>query len=228
MIHQHIFAAPKPGLSVQAFQQYWLEVHAVKYASKIPQIKKYKIGTHEPVATPFHPTPWEGIAEIWLRNDEEQLASLQTPEFLQGARLDEPNWAAFWLSQGLDTDMHMVQGTSDDHPAVKVIVLSKRTGGLKLEDYRRQMLDLAAVLTLPGLERVRQGFTRDGWYELGEPRFDGAAHYWFENTQALAAAMACPAAHAFASETLPRCCEPRYLFAMPVTEHWVIGPQERE
>lgn len=228
MIHQHIFAAPKPGMTAQAFQQYWLEVHAVKYASKIPQIKKYKIDTRDPGETPFHPTPWEGIAEIWLRNDEEQLASLQTPEFLQGARLDEPNWAAFWLSQVLDTDTHIVQGVSDDTPAVKVLVLSKRANGLKLEDYRRQMLDLSAGLKLPGLTKVWQCFTRDGWYEMGEPRFDGAAHYWFPDRDALKEAMASPTAQAFANNLLPRCCEPRYLFAMPVTEHWVIGPVARE
>ena len=39
---------------------------------------------------------WSGVAEIWLANEEEQLASLQTPEFLKGARADEPKWAAFW------------------------------------------------------------------------------------------------------------------------------------
>jgi hypothetical protein len=228
MIHQHIFASPKPGMTAQAFQQYWLEVHAVKYASKIPQIKKYKIDTRDPGETPFHPMPWEGIAEIWLRNDEEQLASMQTPEFLQGARLDEPNWAAFWNTQALDTDTQVVRGAADESSGVKLVVLSKRTGSLKLKDYRQQMLDSAAELKLPGLTLVWQCFTRDGWYEVGEPRFDGAAHYWFEDREALVAAMSSSACQTLVGETLPRCCEPRYLFAMPVTEHWVIGPQARE
>ena len=43
MIHQMIFAAPKPGMTEQEFCDYWLDVHAVKFASKIPQIRKYKI-----------------------------------------------------------------------------------------------------------------------------------------------------------------------------------------
>jgi EthD domain len=41
MIHQLIFAHPKPGMSEKDFQDYWVNVHAVNYASKIPQIKKY-------------------------------------------------------------------------------------------------------------------------------------------------------------------------------------------
>ena len=45
MIHQHIFASPKPGMSEAEFQDYWLHVHAVNYASRIEQIKRYKIDT---------------------------------------------------------------------------------------------------------------------------------------------------------------------------------------
>ena len=53
MIHQLIFAHPKPGMSESDFQRYWKEVHAVQYASKIPQIKKYMIDCR----IPFGPEP---------------------------------------------------------------------------------------------------------------------------------------------------------------------------
>ena len=43
MIHQHILAAPRPGMSEFDFQDYWRYVHALKFARKIPQIKKYKL-----------------------------------------------------------------------------------------------------------------------------------------------------------------------------------------
>ena len=49
MIHQLIFAHPKPGMSEQEFQDYWVDVHAVQYASKIPQIRKYLIDTRIPL-----------------------------------------------------------------------------------------------------------------------------------------------------------------------------------
>lgn len=96
MIHQLIFAHPKPGMSEKQFQDYWVNVHAAKFASKIPQIKKYLIDTRIPFGEEPADPRFSGIAEIWLNNEEDQLASLQTPEFLQGARMDEPNWAAFW------------------------------------------------------------------------------------------------------------------------------------
>src|SRR5579883_330124 len=110
MIHQFIFAGPKPGLTAVAFQSYWVNFHAADYASKIPQIRQYSISTrlHLPIvrAVPF----FEGVAEILLRNEAEQVASLQSPEFLQGARTDEPRWAAFWQTLALDTDPLVVAG----------------------------------------------------------------------------------------------------------------------
>lgn len=62
MIHQLIFAAPKPGLSEAEFHRYWLEEHAVRYAAKIPQIRKYKIDTRLP--RPGETPVWNGVAEI--------------------------------------------------------------------------------------------------------------------------------------------------------------------
>ena len=109
MIHQLIFAHPRPGLSEEEFQQYWLEVHAVRYASRIPQIRRYLIDTRIPFGQEPEDPLWGGVAEIWLENEEEQLASLQSPEFLQGARIDEPRWAAFWRTLALDTDAHTLR-----------------------------------------------------------------------------------------------------------------------
>ncbi|WP_449062738.1 EthD domain-containing protein [Planomonospora algeriensis] len=110
MIHQFILAAPKPGMTAAEFQDYWTNVHAVKFAARIPQIRRYLIDSRVPFdADRGRPAlPHQGIAEIWLENDEEQLASLQTEEFLQGARRDEPNWAAFWLTIVLDTEAHEI------------------------------------------------------------------------------------------------------------------------
>src|SRR4051794_3834697 len=126
MIHQLIFAPPKPGMSEEEFQRYWLEVHAVQYASKIPQIRRYLIDTRIPFGPEGGEPLWSGVAEIWLANEEEQLASIQTPEFLDGARLDEPRWAAFWRTLALDTDAHeVIAGPGPDPGGVKLLVLVK-------------------------------------------------------------------------------------------------------
>lgn len=96
MTRQFIFARPKPGMSEGDFQNYWVKVHAPQYASKIPQIKRYMINLRIPMEPTPDNFPFQGVAEIWLDNERDELASLQFPEYIEGARLDEPNWAAFW------------------------------------------------------------------------------------------------------------------------------------
>src|SRR5437868_430797 len=127
MIHQFIFAGPKPGLPTSAFQSYWRHFHAVDFAAKIPQIRQYLVATRLSLSSP-RPVPFfEGVAEIWLKDDEEQLASFQSREFLQGARLDEPRWAAFWRSFVHDSDSVVVRESDvTDAGLVKVYVFLKR------------------------------------------------------------------------------------------------------
>ncbi|MEW2247595.1 MULTISPECIES: EthD domain-containing protein [unclassified Streptomyces] len=228
MIHQLIFAHPKPGMSEKEFQDYWVDVHAVQYASKIPQIKKYLIDTR----IPFGPEPddplWSGIAEIWLENEQEQLASLQTPEFLEGARLDEPRWAAFWRTVVLDTDAHVLR--AGDHPAppegVKLVLLAKRSNGTSVEAFRYRSLGAHAeqMLDVPGLRRYLQCFTRDGAYAIGEALLDAAYLLSFDSVEALEKAVDSPQ-FAAAVEDLKQFVEPRYLHRMAVREHWVIGSE---
>ncbi|NUR91158.1 MAG: EthD family reductase [Nonomuraea sp.] len=226
MIHQLIFAAPRPGMSEEEFQQYWLNVHAVKYASKIPQIRKYLIDTRIPFGEEEGEPLWSGVAEIWLRNEQEQLESLQTPEFLDGARRDEPTWAAFWRTVVLDTDAHeVIPGPGG---GVKLIVLVKRQAGLPVADFRARSLGPHAdlVRSVPGLRRYLQGHVRDGAYGIGETILDAAFQLWFDDTEALAAALDSPE-FAKVRADLHTFAEPRYIHRLVVTEHWVIGPEAR-
>jgi hypothetical protein len=232
MIHQFIFAAPKPGMTATEFQDYWIDVHAVKYASKIPQITRYLIDRRLPfdgdLGAPA--LPHQGIAEIWLRNEQEQLASLQTPEFLHGARLDEPNWAAFWLSFVLDTTAYEIvpgPAPSERQPDwVKITVLSKRRPGLALAEYRERSLEsYAPVLSkLPGVQRALHAQTRDGFYVFGEADFDSIDQLWFADTDSLRAALASPYFAEQVKPTQAELVDPKYVFSLVGTENWIIGP----
>jgi hypothetical protein len=226
MIHQFILAAPKPGMSTAEFQDYWLHVHAVKFASRIPQIRRYLIDTRidfdGDAGSP--PLPHQGIAEIWLDNEQEQLASLQTEEFVHGARADEPNWAAFWLAIVLDTTAHEV--LSGDPPAdgVKITTLLKRRPGLPLPDYRDASLTAYAPVAngLPGLRRHLHCHTRDGAYVFGESSFDSVEQWWFDDVDALRAALR---SSYFAERVAPAragITDPRYVFSLTARENWVI------
>ena len=229
MIHQLIFAAPKPGMTVEEFQRYWVEVHAVQYASKIPQIKKYMVDTT--VAFDDQEPLWNGVAEIWLDNAEDELASLQTPEFLQGARLDEPNWAAFWQTIALDTDAHELLAGPEliSEPTwIKMILLVKRREGMPLGEFREYSLGEHAetMLKVPGLRRYLQCHTADGLYGVGEAVLDAAYQLWFDSPEALAEAMKTPE-FAGAEDNLKSFVEPRYIHRLITEEHWIIGPQAR-
>jgi hypothetical protein len=232
MIHQFILAAPKPGMTVGEFQDYWVHVHAPKFASKIPQIRQYLVDTRIPsdsdVGSP--PLPHQGIAEIWLENEQEQLASLQSEQFLQGARADEPNWAAFWLAIVLDTTAHEVMAgpaPSDRQPGgVKVTTLLKRRPGMSLDEYRSSSLESYAPIVsgLPGLRRHLHCHTRDGAYTFGESSFDSVEQLWFDDLDALHGALRSSYHAERVKPALVDLTDPRYVFSLTATENWIIGP----
>ncbi|MFE9039515.1 EthD domain-containing protein [Streptomyces sp. NPDC007818] len=230
MIHQFILAAPKPGMTAQEFQDYWVDVHAVKYAAKIPQIRKYMVDTvvdiEENLGTPA--LPHQGIAEIWLANGEEQLASLQTEEFLQGARLDEPHWAAFWQTLVVDTTAHELVPGPEQGGGVKLTVLLKRRPGLGLAEYREASLGAYAdaVKGVPGLRRHLHAHTVDGAYVFGEAAFDSVEQLWFDDVDALREALR---AYSTGEVRAARdaIVDPKYVFSLAVKENWIIGPEAR-
>ena len=218
-------------MSEQEFQDYWLNVHAVKYASKIPQIKRYMID----LRIPFGPEPadplFQGVAEIWLENEAEQLASLQSKEFVEGARIDEPRWAAFWRTVALDTNAHvMLEGPqpAKDSKMVKLLVMVKRKEGVPLEKFRSYSLESHAplVLKLPGLRRYLQCHVRDSYYAIGEALLDCVSQLYFDDRQALEAAVK-SAEYADYERDLANFVNPKYMHTMATDEHWVIGPESR-
>lgn len=233
MIHQFIFAGPKPGLPAEAFQSYWVNFHAVDYASKIKQIRRYLVATRLPSPASGSLPFFEGVAEIWLANDEEQIASLQSPEFLQGARADEPRWAAFWRTMGLDTDPEAFTDKTVLGQLlpefVKVYFLLKRRPGTDLEDFKELLRQghAARAAGLPALQRSLIGFARQGLYALGEPLFDAVEAWSFEDGPQ-------------GREALGRLLEQRlgpsagqwldlgHAYSWAGREHWIIRPGQRE
>lgn len=228
MIHQFIFAAPKPGMTEQQFQDYWVNTHAVQYASKIPQIKQYSVSARLPLGPETTEPLWSGLADIWLENEAEQVASLWSREMVEGARVDEPRWASFWRTVVLDTDAHVLKaggGLEAVKDGVKLVALVKRRWGTSVEDFRRHALEVQAPLDvrLPGLRRAVYGLARDGLYGLGEPPFDGVSNLWFDSAEAAKAALASPEHEARVAD-LPEFLEMQYVHTLLMKEHWSIGP----
>ncbi|MFF3686873.1 EthD family reductase [Streptomyces sp. NPDC002187] len=225
MIHQIILAHPRPGMSEKEFQRYWVEEHAIRYAAKIPQIKRYCVNTRIPRPGDEADPLWSGAAEIWLENEEDQLASLQTPEFLEGARPDEPRWAAFWRTVVLDTNTHVVvDGAGADGPTTKVTILVKRREGLPLQEFRDRSLHRHARVAekIPGLRKYTQNHTRDGFYGVGEAVLDAAYQLWFDDVPAFEAAQKTPEYREMLAD-LGLFTEARYVHTLLFQENWIFG-----
>jgi hypothetical protein len=228
-----IFARPpKPGLSEADFQAYWLHVHAAQYAQYIPQIRRYLIDFRVPVEGLPNELPYAGAAEIWLANAEEQLASLQSPMFLQGARADEPRWAAFWATFALDTTaqaMTIGRGYSADDKRIKLFVLLKRKPGMDLGQFRAESAGQHAerVKGLPGLRYYLQGHVVDGAYVIGETRFDAVEQWWFDDAEAVHGALASKHYQDSVAPHWQELVDLKYLFLWAGQGHWVIGPDFR-
>lgn len=231
MIHQLIFAHPKPGMSEADFQTYWKTVHAPQYASKIPQIKRYMIDCRLPFGAEKKDPLWSGVAEIWFDNEEDQLASLQSPEFLEGARVDEPKWAAFWRTVVLDTDTHILRegpSPSRDLHLVKLVAPVKRKEGMPLGEFRRYSLDVHAPLDLqlPGLRRYYQCHVRDSFYTVGEALLDAVSILWFDDVEAVEE-MLVSIENKVSAADLENFVSLRYAHVMLTDETWIIGPESR-
>jgi hypothetical protein len=170
---------------------------------------------------------FEGVAEIWLANDAEQLASMQSAEFLQGARADEPRWAAFWQTLGIDTDPHMVREASGLEPGtnlVKLYLLLKRRPGSSRQQFHDDLL-ASRQPPVTGSVRNQIGFARSVLYGVGEPRFDAVEVLAFATEQDLKACLAGPFGTSLREgwTFLDR----NHLFAFAAQDHWVIRPGER-
>jgi hypothetical protein len=221
MIHQIIFANPKPGMGVREFQDYWINVHAQKYARNISQILHYKvnrilkIGAQEPA--------YHGMAEIWLANEEEQLLSLQGDAFVKGARADEPNWAAFWQSIGLDTYAKELL-PAEGKTAVKAVAVCKRRGGIPLNLFRSWAEKLAGQ-EIAGLLKPKGlllNTVKDNAYGFGESVADVIFQMRFEDLPSLQNSLNSPEFEAVKA-LLHEACEPNYVHVFACEENIILS-----
>jgi uncharacterized protein (TIGR02118 family) len=229
MLHQFIFAAPRPGMSEVAFQDYWVHRHAVDFASKIPGIRLYCVDTRLTGGLQPEPPLFGGCAEIWLDDAEALVAALRSPELIKGARADEPNWAAFWQTIAMNTEtVPVLEGPPLARGAlpVKVMLMLKRRPGTTLEDFRSYSLGTHApkMTALPSLRRYHQCLTPAMFYEVAETPLDAVHLLWFEDEAAADAALRSPAFRDGFEADAPHFLDTRYLHRMIVRENWIIGP----
>jgi uncharacterized protein (TIGR02118 family) len=85
------FVTRKPGMEVEAFQEYWRTIHG-PLAAKIPMIRRYvqchtRLSAYRAGRQPLY----DGIAEVWFDSTDTMRQSEKTPEYAT-VRADEPNF----------------------------------------------------------------------------------------------------------------------------------------
>ena len=79
----------KEGMTLEAFQKHWLEVHAA-LCVKLPGMRRYSVNFVDRGRFPHF--PYDGFSELWFDDEEALIAALNSPE---GKTLlaDLPNFA---------------------------------------------------------------------------------------------------------------------------------------
>jgi len=184
MLHVLYFITRKPSISEAEFHRYWREVHG-PIAKKILQLKRY-VQSHR-ISVAGSNSPYDGAAEVWLDNEAALNALRHSPEYLNGALADEPNFIDMSRVEWLVTNDHVILDGPQTPRLVKSIFQLRRKPGMSLADFRKYWLEVHGpiVCKLPGLRRYVQCHTVDAAYSYAEPRWDGVAQLWVDDLAAL-------------------------------------------
>lgn len=183
MIHLLYFITRKASLDEAEFHRYWRDIHG-PIAAKIPQLVRYE-QSHR---IPFVDTnsSYDGAAEVWLEDEAAFQALRETPEYVDGALADEPNFIDMNRVEWLVTRDHVILDGPQTPGLTKGIFQLRRKPGMSLADFRHYWIEVHGpiVKRLPGLRRYVQCHTVDAAYGYAEPRWDGVAQLWLDSPEA--------------------------------------------
>ena len=179
----------------------------------VPQIKRY-LQSHR-ISEPRSESTFDGIAESWYDSTEDMWSMRRGPAYDLMLK-DELNFIDHAGTENLATIDHVILEGERKPGMIKGVSLIKRKPGLTLAEFRRYWLEVHGpmALKLPGLRRYIQCHTVDDAYMIAEPRWDGAAHLYFDDSAS--------AARAFESEEFTRNTGPDgQKFIAKVSRLWV-------
>ncbi len=93
-----------PEMTVAAFNQYWLEVHAPPVA-KLAPVRRYVQCPTVELAYAVAEPKWDGVAHIWFDDVESAQRAAKSDEYERIGRADAPNfiggYTSFWAREHL-------------------------------------------------------------------------------------------------------------------------------
>ena len=79
MIKVVVLLRRSPTWTRERFHRWWLDEH-VPYASKLPDLRKYRVCLVTGSTSHEGREPWDGIAELWFDDQAALEAAARTPE----------------------------------------------------------------------------------------------------------------------------------------------------
>ncbi len=182
----------RPGMSVEAFQNHWLNRHG-PIVARLPGLRRYVQSHVRPGAYRQGEPACDGIAELWLDDKDSLIAASRSLEFA-AAKRDEANFVDPARLVELLTTETVVRDRSAPAGSIKIVSLVKYKAGMDpaaAQAYWRETHG-PIVCGIEGLGRYVQCPVRLGAYRKPEPpAFDGLAITWFDDMAAARRSAAC-------------------------------------
>ncbi len=198
MVKGFALIVKKTGISDEQFHSHWRSVHA-QLALRITSLRRYVQSHRMPGLTASFPSPrFDGAAEVWFDSLEAALQMRESPDYLEGAYKDEPNFINQPELRWLTTRENIVvAGTpmTKDAACVKGVFLVKRKPGLSVAEFQDYWRTKHAPLVprTPHLLRYVQCHVLPETYEADTPpAYDGVAELWWPNVEKFKESWASP------------------------------------
>ncbi len=177
-----------PGMTVEAFQDYWCNEHA-KLVEQLPSLKRY-VQSHTRLSGYKKREPAiDGISELWF-DDTDALIALQASSVLLAVAEDEKNLVDINSYVQLLVEEHVIKDGERPSSGVKNIEVVRRKKGMPVEAFQEHWRNIHGPLgaSIPQVSRYVQNHARLSSYQDGrEPQIDGLALTWFRDVDAMRA-----------------------------------------
>lgn len=182
------------GMTVEAFQQHWRTSHA-DVVAKLPGLRRY-VQSHTLLAGYRKGEPaWDGIAELWFDSMDALRALRGTPAYA-AVEADEARFIDRSTMVSIVTDEHVIKDGAVPAGGVKNVEFVTHRADLAIDAFQTYWRETHGPIAagIPQIRRYVQSHVRPSAYAGGrQPRYDGCAITWFDDTTAMRAAAATPA-----------------------------------
>jgi uncharacterized protein (TIGR02118 family) len=196
MIKTLAFVHRRPGTTSQEFADYWVTVHALLVASRMPGLRKYEVNVAFQPPDAADPPAWDGVAilgfdDLAARERAHASAEFQDPERRASSErlLDLANTASIWAEEHVVVDAGRPSGGN----LVKQFALVRRRPGLSHAEFADYWVNVHGPLVKPRLVGLRKYVLNVAIARPNAPpEWDGVVELGFDDYPALRRAMTSP------------------------------------